>query len=53
MDQGPVLVVSFNAQQVIVVKNMKGEIVEGDPVSDTIIGSIYEQYYVIKYDSFS
>ena len=33
MDQGPVLVISFNAQQVIVVKNANGSVVEGDPVS--------------------
>ena len=32
MDQGPVLVVSFTAQQIVCVKDSKGAIVEGDPV---------------------
>ncbi|KAI0231913.1 Mitochondrial import inner membrane translocase subunit TIM44 [Lamellibrachia satsuma] len=31
MEQGPVLVLSFNAQQVIVVRDSKGAVVEGDP----------------------
>ncbi|KAK2179725.1 hypothetical protein NP493_475g00022 [Ridgeia piscesae] len=31
MEQGPVLVMSFNAQQVIVVRDSKGNVVEGDP----------------------
>lgn len=31
MEQGPVLVVSFNSQQVMVVKDAAGKIVEGDP----------------------
>ncbi|XP_053405521.1 mitochondrial import inner membrane translocase subunit TIM44-like [Mercenaria mercenaria] len=30
MEQGPVLVISFNAQQTMVVRNAKGEVVEGD-----------------------
>ncbi|XP_022096243.1 mitochondrial import inner membrane translocase subunit TIM44-like [Acanthaster planci] len=31
MEQGPVLVISFTAQQLMVVRNTKGELVEGDP----------------------
>jgi len=31
MDQGPVLVISFNAQQIMVVRNSQGSVVEGDP----------------------
>ncbi|XP_033108796.1 mitochondrial import inner membrane translocase subunit TIM44-like [Anneissia japonica] len=31
MEQGPVLVITFQAQQIMVVKNMKDEIIEGDP----------------------
>jgi len=30
MDQGPVLVLSFNAQQIMVVKDSTGKVVEGD-----------------------
>lgn len=33
MDQGPVLIITFQAQLVMVVRNSKGEVVEGDPVS--------------------
>ena len=33
MEQGPVLVISFNAQQIMVVHDSKGKVVEGDPVS--------------------
>lgn len=33
MEQGPVLIVTFQAQLVMVIKNLKGEVVEGDPVS--------------------
>ena len=35
MEQGPVLLITFLAQQIMVVRNSKGEIVEGDPVSTT------------------
>lgn len=35
MDQGPVLIITFQAQLVMVIKNTKGEVVEGDPVSFT------------------
>lgn len=35
MDQGPVLIITFQAQLVMVIRNTKGEVVEGDPVSDT------------------
>ncbi len=41
MDQGPVLVISFNAQQVMAVRDSKGAVVEGDPVSRFIITQIY------------
>lgn len=34
MEQGPVLIITFQAQLVMVVKNPKGEVVEGDPVSE-------------------
>lgn len=33
MEQGPVLIITFQAQVVMVIKNHKGEVVEGDPVS--------------------
>ena len=33
MDQGPVLIVTFQSQQIIYVANSKGEVVEGDAVS--------------------
>lgn len=33
MEQGPVLIITFQAQVVMVIKNQKGEVVEGDPVS--------------------
>lgn len=35
MDQGPVLIITFQAQLVMVIRNTKGEVMEGDPVSDT------------------
>ena len=38
MEQGPVLVISFNAQQIMVVYDSKGKVVEGDPVSLTKFG---------------
>ncbi|XP_066245307.1 mitochondrial import inner membrane translocase subunit TIM44 [Euwallacea similis] len=31
MDQGPVLIISFTSQQVMVVKDIQGNVVEGDP----------------------
>lgn len=34
MEQGPVLIITFQAQVVMVIKNQSGEVVEGDPVSD-------------------
>ena len=34
MDQGPVLVITFNAQQIMAVRSSTGAVVEGDPVSD-------------------
>ena len=33
MEQGPVLVINFTAQQIMVVRDSKGKVVEGDPVS--------------------
>lgn len=35
MDQGPVLIITFQAQLVMVIRNTKGDVVEGDPVSYT------------------
>lgn len=32
MEQGPMLVLSFNAQQMMVVRDKSGKVVEGDPV---------------------
>lgn len=32
MDQGPVLIITFQAQVVMVIRGPKGDIVEGDPV---------------------
>lgn len=31
MEQGPVLIISFTSQQVMVVRDVQGNIVEGDP----------------------
>uniref|UniRef100_A0AAY4E6Y4 Mitochondrial import inner membrane translocase subunit TIM44 n=1 Tax=Denticeps clupeoides TaxID=299321 RepID=A0AAY4E6Y4_9TELE len=31
MEQGPVLIITFQAQMVMVIRNTKGEVVEGDP----------------------
>lgn len=36
MDQGPVLIITFQAQVVMVIRSPKGDIVEGDPVSPPI-----------------
>lgn len=33
MEQGPVLIITFQAQVVMVIRSSKGEVVEGDPVS--------------------
>ncbi|KAG9343428.1 hypothetical protein JZ751_013592 [Albula glossodonta] len=33
MEQGPVLIITFQAQLVMVIRNTKGDLVEGDPVS--------------------
>lgn len=33
MDQGPVLIITFQAQLVMVIRNANGDVVEGDPVS--------------------
>ncbi|KAL6034245.1 hypothetical protein STEG23_009314 [Scotinomys teguina] len=39
MEQGPVLIVTFQAQLVMVIKNPKGEVVEGDP--DKVLRMLY------------
>uniref|UniRef100_A0A8B9RTS0 Mitochondrial import inner membrane translocase subunit TIM44 n=1 Tax=Accipiter nisus TaxID=211598 RepID=A0A8B9RTS0_9AVES len=39
MEQGPVLIVTFQAQVVMVIKNQKGEVVEGDP--DKVLRMLY------------
>uniref|UniRef100_A0A3Q3DN39 Mitochondrial import inner membrane translocase subunit TIM44 n=1 Tax=Hippocampus comes TaxID=109280 RepID=A0A3Q3DN39_HIPCM len=39
MDQGPVLIITFQAQLVMVVRNTKGEVVEGDP--DKVLRMMY------------
>ena len=33
MEQGPVLIITFQTQQIMVVRDSKGAVVEGDPVS--------------------
>lgn len=40
MDQGPVLIITFQAQVVMVIRSPKGDIVEGDPVSEPIIAAL-------------
>uniref|UniRef100_A0AAY4EG71 Mitochondrial import inner membrane translocase subunit TIM44 n=1 Tax=Denticeps clupeoides TaxID=299321 RepID=A0AAY4EG71_9TELE len=35
MEQGPVLIITFQAQVVMVIRSPRGEVVEGDPVSKT------------------
>ncbi|XP_030396239.1 mitochondrial import inner membrane translocase subunit TIM44 isoform X2 [Gopherus evgoodei] len=39
MEQGPVLIITFQAQLVMVIKNQKGEVVEGDP--DKVLRMLY------------
>ncbi|KAB0381402.1 hypothetical protein FD755_009186 [Muntiacus reevesi] len=39
MEQGPVLIITFQAQMVMVIKNPKGEVVEGDP--DKVLRMLY------------
>jgi len=39
MEQGPVLIISFQAQQIMVVRNLQGEVVEGDP--DKVVRVFY------------
>lgn len=34
MEQGPVLIITFQAQVVMVIRSAKGDVVEGDPVSE-------------------
>lgn len=33
MEQGPVLIITFQAQVIMVIRSPKGDVVEGDPVS--------------------
>lgn len=40
MDQGPVLIITFQAQVVMVIRGPKGDIVEGDPVSELITAAL-------------
>lgn len=40
MDQGPVLIITFQAQVVMVIRSPKGDIVEGDPVSELITAAL-------------
>ncbi|XP_056613941.1 mitochondrial import inner membrane translocase subunit TIM44 [Triplophysa dalaica] len=40
MEQGPVLIITFQAQLVMVIRNVKGEVVEGDP------GKVLRMMYV-------
>lgn len=37
MEQGPVLIITFQAQVIMVIRSPKGDIVEGDPVSKLIV----------------
>ncbi|XP_025062410.1 mitochondrial import inner membrane translocase subunit TIM44 [Alligator sinensis] len=39
MEQGPVLIITFQAQVVMVIKDQKGEVVEGDP--DKVLRMLY------------
>uniref|UniRef100_A0A3P9PQP2 Mitochondrial import inner membrane translocase subunit TIM44 n=1 Tax=Poecilia reticulata TaxID=8081 RepID=A0A3P9PQP2_POERE len=39
MEQGPVLIITFQAQLVMVIRNTKGEVVEGDP--DKVLRMMY------------
>ncbi|XP_050841977.1 mitochondrial import inner membrane translocase subunit TIM44 [Serinus canaria] len=39
MEQGPVLIITFQAQVVMVIKNHLGEVVEGDP--DKVLRMLY------------
>ncbi|XP_016287762.2 mitochondrial import inner membrane translocase subunit TIM44 isoform X2 [Monodelphis domestica] len=39
MEQGPVLIITFQAQLVMVIKNPKGDVVEGDP--DKVLRMLY------------
>jgi import inner membrane translocase subunit TIM44 len=42
MEQGPVLIISFTSQQIMLVRNSKGDIVEGDPVGNLLLGLVYK-----------
>lgn len=37
MEQGPVLIITFQTQQIMALRDSKGNIVEGDPVSYNFI----------------
>lgn len=36
MEQGPVLIITFQTQQIMCVKDSKGKVIEGDPVCNQI-----------------
>ena len=44
VEQGPVIIISFQTQQIVVARNAKGEVVEGDPVSTCIVFGILGYY---------
>lgn len=46
MEQGPVLVLTFNSQQILVVRDAKDNVVEGDPVSKIIQITNYQFIYL-------
>lgn len=39
MEQGPVLIITFQAQVIMVIRSPKGDIVEGDPVSTITVAA--------------
>lgn len=41
MEQGPVLIVTFTAQQILYVTDSHGKIVEGDKVGTTCVSQIW------------
>ena len=47
MDQGPVLIVTFNAQQIMAVMDSKGKVVEGDAVSIKFIVHVVNYYIMV------
>lgn len=41
MEQGPVLIITFQAQVIMVIRSPKGDVVEGDPVSLLSISRVF------------